>query len=159
MSRAAQELGQPSQLWYAGVIKTILAMSDGRFGDAESLIDETMGYGRRAQAWDAEASRLLALFVLRREQGRLDELEDEVRRMLVTHPGYRSLRCMLLVLLLEIGRGRRPESCSVSWLRMTAIFPKDNEWLFVMILLAEAALTLEDDAKLLVLYEALASLQ
>ena len=89
----------------AGVIKTILAMSDGRFGDAESLIDETMGYGRRAQAWDAEASRLLALFVLRREQGRLDELEDEVRRMLVTHPGYRSLRCMLLVLLLEIGRG------------------------------------------------------
>ena len=36
-----------------------------------------------------------------------------------------------------------------------AIFPKDNEWLFVMILLAEAALTLEDDAKLLVLYELL----
>ena len=156
MSQVGRELRQPSQLWYDGVIETILAMSDGRFEDAEKLIVETVEHGRRAQTWDAEASRLFALFVLRREQGRLGELEEDIRRALVTHPGYRSLRGMLLVLLLEIGRS---EEARVLFGQLAendfAIFPKDNEWLFVMILLAEAVLTLGDDANLLVLYELL----
>ena len=155
-SRVAHELGQPSQLWYAGVIETILAMSDGRFEDAEKLIEETMDHGRRAQAWDAEASRLFALFILRREQGRLDELEGDTRRALVTHPGYRSFRSILLVLLLEIGRW---EEARVLFGQLAendfAIFPKDNEWLFTMILLSEAASILEDDVRSAVLYEQL----
>lgn len=156
MARAAHELGQPSQLWYAGVIETVLTLSDGGFDDAEKLIRQTMDYGRRAQAWDAEASRLFALFVLRREQGRLNELEEDIRRALVTHPGYRSLRVMLLIVLLDTGRG---EEARVLFDQLAeddfAMFPKDNEWLFATTLLAEAANILDDDDRALVLYEQL----
>jgi DNA-binding NarL/FixJ family response regulator len=156
MTRVADELGQPSQLWYTGVIETILALSDGRFDGAEELIGQALEYGRRAQAWDAEASRLFALFVLRREQGRLDELEQEIRRALVTHPGYRSLRCVLLMALLDMGR---EDEAGVLFDQLAedefAMFPKDNEWLFAMTLLGQAADMLDDDARASVLYQQL----
>lgn len=156
MTRVANELGQPSQLWYAGVIETILALSDGRFDGAEGLIGQALEYGRRAQAWDAEASRLCALFVLRREQGRLRELEADIRRALVTHPGYRSFRCMLLMVLLDLGRD---DEAGVLFDQLAegefAMFPKDNEWLFAMTLLGRAADILDDDTRASILYQQL----
>ncbi|HEX2273740.1 MAG TPA: hypothetical protein VHG90_07700, partial [Acidimicrobiales bacterium] len=71
LSHLAAELHQGPQLWYAGVMGTVIALQDGRFEEAERLIEETVALGRQAQAWDADASRLFALFVLRREQDRL----------------------------------------------------------------------------------------
>lgn len=44
--RLAAELGQPSQRWYVGVMATILSLQDGRFEEAERLIEETMEAGR-----------------------------------------------------------------------------------------------------------------
>jgi pentatricopeptide repeat protein len=155
-ARLAGELGQPSQRWYVGVMATILALQDGRFHEAERLIEDTMEAGREAQAWDAEASRLFALFILRREQGRLAEIEGELRRALITHPGYRSIRCMLLSTLCELGR------IDEAWALFEqlaaggfAAFPKDNEWLFALTLLAEAAAALEERDDALILYEQL----
>ena len=156
-SRLAGELRQPSQRWYAGVMATILALQDGRFEEAEQLIKETLETGRHAQAWDAEASDLFALFVLRREQGRLAELEEDLRRAPVTHPGYRSLRCMLLVTLCDLGR---LDEARVLFDQLAAgefaAFPKDNEWLFALTLLAEAADILRDRDRALTLYQKLA---
>ncbi len=76
-----------------------------------ALIEETLAVGRQAQTWDADIAHLFAQFILRREQDRLAELEDDLRRGLTSHPGYRSLRCMLLTCsstVAGLGRGPRP---------------------------------------------------
>jgi DNA-binding CsgD family transcriptional regulator/tetratricopeptide (TPR) repeat protein len=153
----AGELRQPSHRWYAGVLASILALQDGRFEEAERLIEETLETGRQAQTWDAEASYLFALFVLRREQGRLAELEEDLRRAPITHPGYRSLRCMLLATLCDLGR---LEEARVLFDQLAAgefaAFPKDNEWLSALTLLADAADALGDRDRALTLYQQLA---
>jgi DNA-binding CsgD family transcriptional regulator len=153
----ASELRQGPQHWYASLIATVFALHDGRFESAERLIEETLAVGRHAQTWDAEITRLLALFVLRREQDRLAELEDDVRRRIITHPGYRSLRCMLLTLLVDSGRldearGLFDQLAAGDF----AAFPKDNEWLFAMSLLAETAVALDDRPRAQNLYDQLA---
>jgi DNA-binding CsgD family transcriptional regulator/tetratricopeptide (TPR) repeat protein len=156
-SRLAGELRQPSHQWYAGMVVTILALQDGRFEEAEQLIAKTLEAGRQAQAWDAEASHLFALFGLRREQGRLAELEDDLRRAPLDYPGYRSLRCMLLATLCDLGR---LDEASALFEQLAtgefAAFPRDSEWLFALTLLAEAAEVLGDRDRALVLYRQLA---
>jgi DNA-binding CsgD family transcriptional regulator/tetratricopeptide (TPR) repeat protein len=156
-SRLAGELRQPSHQWYAGMVVTILALQDGRFEEADHLIAKTLEAGRQAQAWDAEASHLFALFGLRREQGRLAELEDALRRAPLDYPGYRSLRCMLLATLCDLGR--LDEARALFEQLATgefATFPKNSEWLFALTLLAEAAEVLGDRDRALVLYRQLA---
>jgi len=153
----AAELKQGPQHWYAGLIATVFALHDGRFEEAEALIDETLAVGRQAQTWDATVARLFALFTLRREQGRLAELETAVREGIVSHPGYRSLRCMLLALLIDArrldeARGLLDQLAAGDF----AGFPKDNEWLYAMSLLAECAVALDDRERSGVIYAQLA---
>jgi eukaryotic-like serine/threonine-protein kinase len=154
--RLSEELKQPSQRWYVGIMETILALQEGRFEEVEALIDEAYRRGRHRHPVDADVSRLLALFMLRREQGRLTEVEEELRRAPAELPGYRSLRCMLLVLLCDSGR---TDEARILFDQLAAdrfmAFPKDNEWLFALTLLAEAAVALEDRDRAAVLYELL----
>ena len=152
----AAELQQVPQHWYAGLIATVLALHDGRFDDAETLIEETLAVGRQAQTWDANIAHLFAQFILRREQDRLSELEDDLRRGLTSHPGYRSLRCMLLTVLVDGGRldearGLFDQLAANDF----AAFPKDNEWLFALGLLAESAASLGDLQRAEALYDQL----
>ncbi len=152
-SRLAEELGQPSQQWYAGVMATILALQDGRFIEAEELISRTHEAGRRPQNWDAGASALFALFVLRREQGRLGELEESRRRSLDEYPGYRGFRCMLTLSLCELGR---LEDARRMFDRLArddfAALPKDNEWLSNLTMLADVADALGDRDRAATMY-------
>jgi tetratricopeptide (TPR) repeat protein len=155
-SRLAQELGQPSQQWYAGVMGTILALQDGRFTEAEELIRKTHEAGRRAQNWDAGASAMFALFALRREQGRLNELEDSRRRAIDEYPGYRGFRCMLTLSLCELGQLDDARRMFDRLARDDfAALPKDNEWLSNLTLLAEVADALGDRDRAATMYELL----
>lgn len=155
-NRVAAELRQPSHRWLAGLHGTLLALNDGQFHEAEQLIDETFEVGHSALARDAGAARLFARFMLRREQGRLAELEDEVRGAPVDYPGYRSLDCMLLATLCDLGRLDEARNLFERFAADDfAGFPKDNEWLFALTLLAEAAHLLEDSERAEILYEQL----
>jgi DNA-binding CsgD family transcriptional regulator/tetratricopeptide (TPR) repeat protein len=158
MIRFADESRLPAHGWYAGVVTTVLALQDGRFADADELMAGTLDLGRDARAWEAEASHLFARFVLRREQGRIAELEPDLRRALVTHPGYRSLRCIILVMLCDTGRLGEAKALFDQLARDDfAAFPRDNEWLFALTLLAEAAVVLGERDHAEVLYEQLSS--
>ena len=64
----------------------MLALMEGRFEEAERLLAETLAVGQRAESWNAAVSHRLELFVLRREQGRLAELEDTIRRSVHEYP-------------------------------------------------------------------------
>src|SRR3954466_12088266 len=80
LSALAGELRQPAQLWHVGTGRTMLALMEGRFAAAERLIAETLELGQTAESWNALVTQRLALFALRRAQGRLGELGDGVAR-------------------------------------------------------------------------------
>ena len=100
----ADELRQPAQRWHVATGHTMLALMEGRFEEAEQLISETLALGQRAQSWNALVSHRLALFVLRRAQGRLGELEDTIRRSVHDYPALLRFRCALAHLYGELGR-------------------------------------------------------
>jgi tetratricopeptide (TPR) repeat protein len=63
MTRIAEELRQPAQLWFAGVNRAKLALFEGRFDDADGLIREASELGQhdwtanRQMAFDTELGR------------------------------------------------------------------------------------------------------
>ena len=114
----AAELRQPSHLWYAGLMRTSVLLLDGRLDEAEAQAEQTYAEGMRAQSWDAGAAHLLALSALRREQGRLAELEEDLIDAGSLYPGYRLFRCVLARVSRE--RPRRGRSGSRAWRSSTA---------------------------------------
>jgi hypothetical protein len=103
LAALAAELCQPAQRWHIGTGRTMLALMEGRFEDAERLVEETLLLGQRAQSWNAVVSQRVALFVLRREQGRLAELADTIRRSAYEYPALVRFRCALAHLDAELG--------------------------------------------------------
>ena len=131
------------------------ALFRGDFAAAERLEQEALrsGHARRA---DADCSYRLAMFILRRAQGRLSEIEDLIREAVDRYPGYRSFRCFIPLLELELGReneARRAfnELADANF----ATLPRDSEWLFCLSLLAEVAGYLYDRDRAAVLYRLL----
>jgi DNA-binding SARP family transcriptional activator len=152
----ADALKQPSQQWYSTVRRCVWALFEGRFADAERLANEALHHGERAVAWDAGCSYRFVLFVLRREQDRLGEIDTLIRRSVDEYRGYRSFRCFVPVLDYELGRedqsGRELEDLAGD--DFSAI-PRDGEWLFCLSLLAEVAFHLDDRDRAAVLYRLL----
>jgi DNA-binding SARP family transcriptional activator len=152
----ANELKQSSWQWYSAVMRTEWALLRGEFAEGEQLMEEALRLGQRTQSWDAGFAYRIALFDLRRDQGRLQEIEELIRRSLTEHAGYRSFRSLVPLLEWEIGReeeARRAfEELAVA--DFTKL-PKDSEWLFSLSVLAEAAARLEDRDRATVLYELL----
>ena len=152
----ADELKQPSQQWYSAVMRTEWALLRGEFSEGEQLAEEALRLGRRAQSWDAHFAYRIAMFVLRREQGRLPEIEELIQRSIDEHAGYRSFRSLVPLLALELGRedeARRTfdELAAVDFAKL----PRDSEWLFSLSVLAEAAVRLEDGDEAAILYRLL----
>jgi tetratricopeptide (TPR) repeat protein len=103
---------------------------------AEQLEEEALRAGR-ARSSDADCSYRLAMFILRRAQGRLSEIENLTREAVDEHPGYRSFRCFIPLLEWELGRedeARRAYSKLAE--ANFAALPPDSEWLFCLSLLA-----------------------
>ena len=154
-NEVAEELGQPADQWQAAMQDVVWALFRGDFAAAEQLAAEalTRGHARRA---DAECSYRLAMFVLRREQGRLAEIEDLIREAVAAYPGYRSFRCFIPLLDCELGRSE-PARRAFDELAKDdfAALPRDSEWLFCLSILAEVAVYLDDRSAASVLYRLL----
>jgi DNA-binding SARP family transcriptional activator len=156
LSALADELRQPAQRWHVGTGRTMLALMEGRFEQAEELISETLALGQRAQSWNAVVTQRLTLFVLRRAQGRLAELEDSIRRSVHEYPALLRFRCALAHLYGELGRERDARATFDSLLsRDLAREHLDAEWLFSMTLLADPCAFLGDQPAAAKLYSLL----
>jgi DNA-binding SARP family transcriptional activator len=146
VTRLADELGQPAQAWLAGLLKTILALLEGRLAEAEQLIIETRSLGERVQPWDATVYGGLQLYILRREQERVNEVEELVRNAASNNPTYPIWRCVLTNMLGELGataeaRVELDALAADSFGRL----PFDEEWVVSLCLLAETAASLGDN--------------
>ena len=140
MALLADELRQPAQLWYVAATRANLALLTGRLDDAETLISRALELGRHAMNQDATLSSRLQLFLLRREQGRLDEIEETIRRSVQEYPARPIFRCALVLLLCDLGREDEART-ALEHLAVGAFtdIPVDNEWLFCMSFLADAS--------------------
>jgi tetratricopeptide (TPR) repeat protein len=140
MAALAHELRQPSQDWLVTVYRALLALLKGELAEAESFIAEARALGERAQSWNAAVTYGLQLYVLRREQGRLEEIEDLVGRAVGEYPTYPIWRCVSVHLAAQLGRA--PEARDALEALAADGFaglPFDEEWLVGTSLLAEAA--------------------
>ena len=149
-------LKQPALRWWSRAMLTTWALHRGEFAEAERLAEEAFQVGQRAQSWDAGFSYRMALFVLRREQGRLEEVEEPLRASIDEYAGYRLLRCLVPLIDCELGRY---DAAARSFDELAAddfaCLPRDAEWLFCLSVLAEVAAHLHDTERGEVLYQLL----
>ncbi|MGH2745118.1 MAG: tetratricopeptide repeat protein, partial [Gammaproteobacteria bacterium] len=145
LSTLADELRQPAQRWHVGTGRTMLALMEGDFEKAEQLIGETLAVGRQVLSWNAVVTHRLALFVLRRAQGRLAELEDTIRRSVHEYPALLRFRCALAHLYGELGRERDARAAFDLLLsRDLAREHRDAEWFFSISMLVDPCVLLGD---------------
>jgi tetratricopeptide (TPR) repeat protein len=120
---------------------------EGRLEAAERLISEAFAIGQQAETWNAAVSQRMALFVLRREQGRLAELDDTIRRSVHEYPALLRFPCALAHLHSQLGRTAEARAAVDGLLtRDLAHEHRDAEWLFSLSLLADPCAFLGDTA-------------
>jgi len=152
MAKLAEELHQPSQDWFVAELRAQHALLAGNLVEAERLIHEALEVGQRAQRWNALVSYRIQLYLLRRYQGRLEELDPSA----FEYPTYPVSYCVLAGLYQELGR----ESDARELLEALASdefssLPFDEEWLLSMSLLSEVACLLGDTPCAVALHEKL----
>jgi DNA-binding SARP family transcriptional activator len=156
MATLAEELRQPAQQWVVGVYRAMLALLEGRLEEAEQLVIDTRPIGERAMSWNAAVTYGLQLYVLRREQGRVHEVEKLVRRAAADNPAYPIWRCVLTDMLTEL---RRPDEARTGLESLGADdfsrLPFDEEWEVSMCFLGETAARLGDSTRAATIYELL----
>jgi hypothetical protein len=93
------------------------------------------------------------MFNIRREQGRLAEVEGAVRGFIELYPAIPAWRGALALLLVELGR---PDEARAEFERVAeggfAAFPRDANWLIAITLMAEVCGALADATRAAELY-------
>src|SRR4029078_7196145 len=117
----------------------------GEFDEAERLAQETLAIGQRGQAENALHYYAQAMFNIRREQGRVAEVEGAVRGFIELYPAIPAWRGALALLLIELGR---PDEARAEFDGVAeggfAAFPSDANWLIAITLMAEVCGALGD---------------
>jgi tetratricopeptide (TPR) repeat protein len=140
MTVLAEELRQPAQLWTVAATRANLALFTGRLDEAEDLIARALEFGRHAMSRDATLSSRLQLFLLRREQDRVGETEEAIRRSIHEYAARSVFRSVLVLLLCDLGREDEARAALERIAaRAFADIPVDNDWLLCICLLADAS--------------------
>jgi hypothetical protein len=140
MEQLADELRQPGRKWLVTVYQALLALLEGRLEEAEQLVAAARVQGELVHGWSAGVTYRLQLYVLRREQGRLDEVAELVRAAPREYPTYPVFRCVAAHLEGELGEHAAARAALDALAADGfAALPFDEEWLVGMCLLAETA--------------------
>ena len=153
VSKLAEALHRPIWLWWASLFRGARAQLAGHFDEAERLAQETLAIGQRGQAENALHYYAQAMFNIRREQGRLAEVEGAVRGFIELYPAIPAWRGALALLLVELGR---PDEARREFEQVAAggfaAFPRDANWLIAITLMAEVCGALGDAGRATELY-------
>jgi tetratricopeptide (TPR) repeat protein len=156
VSRLAQQLRQPTQIWFAAAMKALVALFEGRFDVAEELIGHGRDVAERAEPYHATSSYAIQLLWLRMEQGRLDEVRDELVSVAAEYANYPLWSCLLPFFQLHLGMldeaaagfDRRAADGFVS-------LPQNETWLVGLSVLGEVGSQVGSEAEAAVLYDLL----
>ena len=144
-AKLADALHRPLWRWWTSLLRCTRAQIMGDFATAEQLADETLEIGRHGQAENAVNAYAQAIFNIRREQGRLAEVEPAVRRFIDLYPALVAWRAALALLLVELDR--TDEARLEFELIAAEELPRDANWLIGVTLLAEVCGALGDGAR------------
>jgi tetratricopeptide (TPR) repeat protein len=152
----ARQLRLPLQMYMTQVARVARPMLEGRFEEAERLMQEHLATGERIQSEVPILQFGAQLATLRLLQGRLGELEATVQNSVARFPDFPVYRCLLCVIYGETDKldELRDLFGSLATDGFDKI-PKNDFWLINVDLLIEACTVLEDAAAAPQLYELL----
>ena len=81
LSEVARQLRQPFLRHVAAHWRGVFAELAGDVEETERIAEETLALGRQAQSFDALSTSVAKLYMLRRRQGRLEELIEDIRTL------------------------------------------------------------------------------
>ena len=142
-SALAAVVQRPLYLWWTSLFRCTRAQLAGEFAEAERLAGETLAIGQRGHAENALHYYAMAMFNIRREQGRLGEVEDAVARFIEMYPAIPAWRCTQALLHVELGRAEAArEAFEVVAAPGFEALPRDANWLIALTLAAEVCAAL-----------------
>lgn len=137
-------------------VRAMRALMRGHFSDSESLAQQASAIGQRLQTENAAGIFALQMFTLRREQGRLKELEPVVRYFVQQNTAAASWRPGLALIYSELGLTREArEQFEHLAQHDFADLPHDALWMASMTYLADVCTFLEDRPRAARLYQLL----
>lgn len=155
-SEAAAALRQPRYRWFARVFAAMRDLLDGRFDQAEEAARQAYRIGQQVRDDDATIFYGIQTFLLRREQGRLAEIEAAVRALAERYQQFPAWRCGLAWLYAETDQ--LPAARAV-FERLIATnladLPRDGNWPVALTALTEACAALGDARAAALLYDCL----
>ena len=152
----AQRLRQPLYLWNAAVWQAMRALLEGHLEQADELASQALAAGVHGEGVTALQYYAIQVLAIRREQGRIAELEESARELVSANAHRPAWRAALATLLWEAGRfdEARREFDSLA-ANDFADIPQDGDWMIAITLLADVCTELMDAERAAQLYELL----
>ncbi|MGH7819602.1 MAG: hypothetical protein ACREQ9_07510, partial [Candidatus Binatia bacterium] len=122
--RLAEKTRQPYYRWWSLALQVMRALFAGRLDLGGRLADEALAVGQQVEARDAVPAYGVEMATLRREQGRLAELEDSFKAFIAEYPGISAWRCALARLYAEAGDAQHRSRLRERVLRLRFPFPR-----------------------------------
>jgi hypothetical protein len=156
LERLAVASHDPRAQAYVPLERSRRVALEGSFDEAERLTAEAARLGARLRDSTIPMQTAAQLMGMRWAQGRLQEMEPQLRRFADGYPAMPVFRAALALACCEAGRDAdaRREVRLLGARRFAGI-PRDNVWLLAMAFLSEACAHLDDPEAAEVLYELL----
>ncbi len=149
----ANRLRQPLYEWNSILWRAMRALLDGSLERADRLASEALAAGAPAEAVTASQYYSIQLLAIRRDQGRMGELERAARQLVEDNPGRPAWRAALATLLCEEGRLSEARD---EFERLAAggfdDIPRDLDWTIAIVLLSDVCADLGDGKRAALLY-------
>jgi tetratricopeptide (TPR) repeat protein len=147
----------PHSQWAARCRRAMRAIMSGAFDEGERLAGEALALGQRSAANQANSTYAVQMFLVRREQDRLAEVEPVIDELAAQFPFPSEFDCYRALLLSDTGRLEEARNLFERLAqRDFAAIPRNFLWLPSIALLAEVCATLGDGERAVRLYELLA---
>ncbi|MEO8602210.1 MAG: AAA family ATPase [bacterium] len=155
-TRLAEARRLPKFLGFAIALRGMRALWAGRFDEAVDCVQDAQALGERVGSRAAFMSVAVQVFVARRAQGRLAEIEPLVRVWGEQTPPLPAARCMLALTYAELDRADEARRVYESLAADDFVALQRRNGLHVLVpYLAEVCIYLSDTARAPILYRAL----
>jgi DNA-binding SARP family transcriptional activator len=174
MERLANELRQPAQQWYVAVLRTILALFEGRFEEASALISNASDLAERGRRMFTRRQSDLVhreqglseppardfvevqqTYLVQREKGLREEVVEETERSVEEMPTIALLWVLAADLYCRVGQREEAQAILDRFAETDFYIWVDNDKLAGWCLLAEVCSSLGDPTHASRLYELL----
>jgi DNA-binding NarL/FixJ family response regulator len=154
--KTAEQLQEPSYFYYLTAYRTMRALLGGHFAEAEQLALQVFTLGQQLETDGMDGTFGLFMFSLRREQGRLKEVEPALKHFMKQHGANAAWRPGLALIYSDLGHEREARREFEHLARHDfADLPRDSLWVGCIVYLAEVCAYLGDTMRAATLYQLL----